>query len=96
MENELQEQLNEKKKELMLYCLKNKIPMFFVTAEETQSGTKYDSAVITPREVNVQLSDDKITKFAMALNKHFILQFKSHTNTESQIDDAIDCFLSDE
>ncbi len=95
MEKEIQEQLEQKKKDLMLFCMANKIPMFSAFAEETVKGTEYNSVVVTPYELSMKLTEDKITKFSAALNRHFEIRFKTFAKTEDEFDSAIDDLLED-
>ena len=96
MDKEVRTQLEEKKKELLIFCLANKIPMFAVFADETDNGTEYNNITITPHEIGVSLSEDKITKYSASLNKHFEIRFKTHAKTEDKIEDAIDSLLDEE
>ncbi len=95
MTSEVKMELEQKKKDLFLFCMTNKIPVFAVFADETETGTNYTDVVVTPQEVDVKLSDDKITKYSGSLNKHFALRFIAHTQIEDEMDDALDDLLDE-
>jgi hypothetical protein len=95
MEKEVKNQLDTKMKDLMLFCMKHRIPMFATFADEKNGETKYESTVVTPYELGMKLSEDKITKFSAALNKHFELRFKTQAKMEDSIDAAIDDLISE-
>jgi len=96
MENELKKEFLELRKQLFLFCLKHKIPMFSVFAEETEEGTVYENTTLTPHDVGVTLSNDKITKYSASLNKNFELRFKSNVRLEDDADYAVDDLLTEE
>lgn len=94
MEKKIKDTLKEKQKELFILCLANKIPLFSVFADETNMGTKYESAVVTPFEIGKELKNDKITKFSVALNDNFELRLKSHIKIEDDFENNIDKLLN--
>lgn len=72
-----EETLNEKINDLMMFCLENQIPFFLTCAMETKTGTKYVNKAITPMDLSVTLTNDRITKYAASLNENLVLKFKN-------------------
>ncbi len=95
MTGEVRAQLAQKKKDLLIFCLENKIPVFAVFADETDNGTDYTDVVLTPREIGITLTEDRITKYSASLNKHFELRFKTHAKVEDELEGVIDDLITD-
>lgn len=89
---EQEKELEQKINDLYLFCLANKIPMFAIFANETEKETKYENLVITPHDVGIKLTDDKITKYSASLNKNFELRFKAAAKSEDSFENIIDSF----
>lgn len=72
-----EESLNEKISDLTRFCLENQIPFFLTCALEENDNTKYVNKAITPMDLNVSLTNDRITKYAASLNENLVLKFKN-------------------
>ena len=66
--------------ELTKTCLDLNVPFFATVGYESNSKTKYINRAVTPIELGVNLTDDKITKYAASLNESFVLKIKSQEN----------------
>lgn len=58
-------------------CRANNIPLF-VTYVDPKSG-EYVSKVITPKSLDIDLNEDKISKFNLALNNDFSIIIKDNS-----------------
>lgn len=86
------EELNKKLNDIAEFCLMNRIPIFMLYAREENGTTKYVNNVITPINVNVHLSDDRITKYNASLNENFQLKIKRN-NPATYAGDVFDSIL---
>lgn len=75
------EELNEKLNDIADFCFMHRIPIFMLYAKEENGATKYVNNVVTPMNVDVHLSDDKITKYNASLNENFQLKIKRNNPT---------------
>ncbi len=69
-------ELEERLTDLMRFCIDNDIPFFSTFALEENGKTTYVNRAVTPIELNVELSNDRITKYAASLNENLVLRFK--------------------
>ena len=96
MSDEVREELKQITENLYRFCIKHKIPIFMLYADETEDDTKYEHMCITPHDVKVSLKNDRITKYGASLNENFELRFKSFIKTENEMEDAYDSLLDDD
>lgn len=64
----------KKLKDLRALCALEGIPFFGTIAEETETETKYHSEVVTPLQAEVELANDKITRFNAAISNDFYIK----------------------
>ncbi len=95
MTDEIREELNNKLADFGKFCTRNKLPLFVVYAEETNGGTEYGHFVLTPYELGIKLSDDRITKYSASLNNNFIIRLKNNLVPEDCLGDIIDDMVGD-
>ncbi len=96
MTEELMEELQTKLSDLGKFCTKHKLPMFFIYAEETEDHkTRYGHSVLTPFELGVELTDDKITKYSASLNKNFTIHLSNSLVPEDRTGDIIEELIGD-
>jgi len=89
LDNEIKNELNSMKNDLTLFCAEHKIPMFCVFADEEDKETKYIGSAVTPHDLDIELKNDKITKYAASMNKNFVIRFKNTDNEVDEYNDAI-------
>ena len=90
MQEEVRAEFEKKKEELHKFCILNQIPIFMIAADEKGSKTEYTSLCVTPQILDMELSDDRITKYCASLNKAFEIRFKTAAITEDKIESAFD------
>jgi len=88
---EIFEELDKKMNEVMDFCYRNRIPIFMTYAKEENGETAYVNNVITPINVDVLLSDDRITKYNASLNENLMIKFKRSSPT-TYAGDLMDSF----
>lgn len=80
-------------KALQDVCIKNKMPMFVSIATENVLPVKSINKSLSPTELGVKLSDDRIMKYIGSCNKHLALVYVNEdgisNKTESDIIDEL-------
>ena len=94
MENNMAKQadydlIREKVHELRDLCAREKVPMMVVFAREDETGTIYEREIITPRQVNAILSDDRFSKLNVAFTKGFCIRIKNESMDGLDMSDAL-------
>lgn len=83
-EEKIMADLDKKISELESFCLKNKLPFFVSVATEPLLNTNgYVTRAITPTDIKVTLTEDRITKLSLSNNKHLKLVLE---NEQSETD----------
>ena len=94
MENNMAKQadydlIREKVHELRDLCAREKVPMMAVFAREDETGTVYEREIITPRQVNAVLSDDRFSNLNVAFTKGFCIRIKNESMDGLDMSDAL-------
>ncbi len=96
MTDEIKEELDEKLADLGKFCTKHKMPLFVIYAEEEEKGkTEYGNFVLTPFELGMELTDDRITKYSASLNRNFSIRLSNSLLPEDRTGDIIDELMGD-
>lgn len=75
--NSILDELDERMLTFENFCIKNKLPFYIsVATEHLNPKIKYISRSVNPKELNVELTDDRITKLAASNNKNLKLIFE--------------------
>ena len=72
------EEIRKKAISLREECSRCKIPMMVTFAREDAKGTVYESEIVTPTQLGIQLSDDRFSKLNVAFTKGFYIRFKDN------------------
>jgi hypothetical protein len=100
MENkEIFDTIHQKAKELRDFCLLHKIPMMITVAREEEDETVYESEILTPTQLGVNLSDDRISKLNVAFTNGFCIRIKDdkldNLAVGSAFSDMMDAIVDD-